>query len=70
MLLDLFDIFMILHLVVHLLFIKHKKNEFKDYISWTLITGIAICGILDLTKDSISYLMISYHPINNDILNI
>lgn len=65
-----FDIFMILHLIVHLLFIKHKKNEFKDYISWTLITGIAICGILDLTKDSCSYLMFSFHPINNNTLNI
>ena len=43
-----FDIFLIIHLVLHLLFLKHKKNEFKDWISWTIIIGAAICGLVDL----------------------
>ena len=43
-----FDIFLIVHFFLHLLFLKHKKNEFKDWISWTIITGAALCGLLDL----------------------
>ncbi len=43
-----FDLFLILHLVLHLIFLKHKKNEFKDWISWTIIIGAALCGLLDL----------------------
>lgn len=43
-----FDMFSILHFGLHLLYLKHKKNEFKDWISWALITGIAVCGGIDL----------------------
>ena len=43
-----FDIFLIVHLGLHLLFLKHKNNEFKDWISWTIITGSGICGLFDL----------------------
>ena len=43
-----FDIFLIVHLGLHLLFLKHKNNEFKDWISWTIIIGSGICGFLDL----------------------
>lgn len=43
-----FDIFAILHFLLHLLYLKHKKNEFKDWISWTLIAGMAVCGSIDL----------------------
>ena len=43
-----FDIFLIVHLFLHILFLWHKKNEFKDWISWTIITGAGICGLLDL----------------------
>ena len=43
-----FDIFLIVHFFLHLLFLKHSKNEFKDWISWTIITGAAVCGLLDL----------------------
>ncbi|KKX49559.1 hypothetical protein L950_0214895 [Sphingobacterium sp. IITKGP-BTPF85] len=43
-----FDIFTILHLALHLLYLRHQKNEFKDWISWTIITGIAVFGTLDL----------------------
>ncbi|MCP4438260.1 MAG: hypothetical protein GY810_04885 [Aureispira sp.] len=43
-----FDIFMIIHLGLHILFLKHRNNEFKDWISWTIIIGIGLCGTIDL----------------------
>lgn len=43
-----FDYFLIIHLVLHLLFLKHKKNEFKDWVSWAIISGAAFFGLLDL----------------------
>jgi hypothetical protein len=43
-----FSIFMIVHLGLHILFLKHKNNEFKDWISWTIIIGAGLCGLLDL----------------------
>jgi len=43
-----FNIFMIIHLVLHVLFLKHEKNEFKDWISWTIIVGAGLCGLIDL----------------------
>jgi hypothetical protein len=39
---------MIVHLGLHILFLKHKNNEFKDCISWTIIIGAGLCGLLDL----------------------
>ncbi len=43
-----FDIFLILHVGLHVLYLKHKNNEFKDWISWTIILGTGLCGLLDL----------------------
>jgi hypothetical protein len=43
-----FSIFMIVHLGLHILLLKHKNNEFKDWISWTIITGAGLSGLLDL----------------------
>ena len=43
-----FDIFMIVHIALHLVYLRHKNNEFKDWISWTIIIGAGLCGILDL----------------------
>lgn len=43
-----FSIFMIVHLGLHILFLKHKSNEFKDWISWTIIIGAGLYGLLDL----------------------
>jgi hypothetical protein len=45
---DGFDIFMIIHAGLHILFLKHKNNEFKDWVSWTLIIGASVCGLTDL----------------------
>jgi hypothetical protein len=42
------NIFMIAHIGLHLLFIRHKNNEFKDWISWTLIIGAGLFGLADL----------------------
>ena len=41
-------VFLVLHLVLHLLFLKHPKNEFKDWASWATITLAALPGALYL----------------------
>jgi hypothetical protein len=43
-----FDIFTMIHIGLHVLFLKHKNNEFKDWISWTIIIGAGFCGLIDL----------------------
>jgi hypothetical protein len=43
-----FDIFMIVHIGLHLLFLRHKNNEFTDWTSWTLIIGAGLFGLADL----------------------
>ena len=43
-----FDYFLIVHFILHLLFLMHRKNEFKDWVSWTIITGAGLSGFLDL----------------------
>lgn len=43
-----FNIFLILHMAIHIIYIKHKKNEFKDWISWTLIIGAGLSGAASL----------------------
>jgi hypothetical protein len=42
------EIFFIVHLILHLLYLLHPKNEFKDWISWTLIITPAVMGFTDL----------------------
>lgn len=42
------NIFFIIHLGLHLLFLKHPKNEFRDWISWLPIIGAALFGSLGL----------------------
>jgi hypothetical protein len=42
------NIFFMVHLGLHLLFLMHKKNEFKDWLSWLLITGAALFGYIDI----------------------
>lgn len=44
-----FNHFMIIHLGLHLLFLKHPNNMFKDLLSWSIIAGAGLCGLLDLT---------------------
>lgn len=43
-----FNIFMIVHLGLHIWFIRHKNNEFKQWTSWLIISCTALCGLLDL----------------------
>ena len=43
-----FDYFLMVHVGLHLLFLKHKNNEFTDWISWSIIIGAGLCGGLDL----------------------
>ncbi|MEM6806304.1 MAG: DUF6713 family protein [Bacteroidota bacterium] len=47
------DYFFIIHFFLHLLFLKHKNNEFTDLISWIIIGGCGLCGALDLILQDI-----------------
>jgi hypothetical protein len=42
------DLFLVLHLGLHLLFLRHPRNQFRDALSWTLIVGPALSGGIDL----------------------
>lgn len=42
------DIFFIIHVGLHGLFLLHPKNEFKDGLSWGIIIGAGLFGALDL----------------------
>ena len=42
------SIFFVVHLLAHLLFLRHPRNEFKDVHSWLLIAGAAIAGAWQL----------------------
>lgn len=43
-----FDVFLIIHVGLHLLALHHPKNEFCDPLSWTLILGAGVAGGVDL----------------------
>lgn len=42
------DIFCIVHLGLHILFLKHPENRFTSWFSWGIIVGAAVCGAVDL----------------------
>jgi len=44
------DLFMIVHLFLHLIFLNHKKNLFKDWVSWVLIIFSSAFAIVHLIK--------------------
>lgn len=41
------DIFMIVHVLLHILFIRHPKYEFKTVMSWVWIMGAGLAGAID-----------------------
>ena len=43
-----FNVFLILHTLLHVLYLKHQKNLFKDWVSWVLIVGAGVSGIFSL----------------------
>jgi len=43
-----FEIFLIVHVGLHVLFLKHKNNAFNDWFSWVLIVGAGLFGLADL----------------------
>lgn len=42
------DIFCIVHVGLHLLFLRHPQNRFTEPLSWGIIVGAGVCGIFDL----------------------
>lgn len=43
------DLFFVLHGLLHVCFLAHPRNEFRDSESWLHIFGSAICGAAALT---------------------
>lgn len=43
-----FDIFLIIHALLHVLFLRHPQNQFTSRLSWIIILGAAVSGLLDL----------------------
>jgi hypothetical protein len=42
------DIFFIVHVGLHILFLKHPENRFTTRLSWFIIVGAGVCGALDV----------------------
>jgi hypothetical protein len=42
------DIFFIAHVFLHVLFLKHPKNQFTSVFSWLMIIGAGIAGLMDV----------------------
>ncbi len=42
------DIFCIIHILLHLFFIKHPYYQFNNWYSWILIFGAGLAGGIDL----------------------
>ncbi|GAA4351331.1 hypothetical protein GCM10023185_09880 [Hymenobacter saemangeumensis] len=42
------SLFMVVHAGLHLVFLRHPRNEFTDWLSWSIIGGAAAAGALEL----------------------
>ena len=42
------DVFFAVHILLHVLFLKHKKNPFKSLFSWSIIIAAGLFGLIDL----------------------
>lgn len=42
------DVFFVVHVLLHLIYINHPEYRFRSTFSWTLILGTGILGALDL----------------------
>lgn len=42
------SIFFMVHLLMHIIYLRHKNNEFKDWISWLAIAGSGVFGLANL----------------------
>jgi hypothetical protein len=44
------NVFFIIHVLLHLLFLRHPRNPFTSLFSWAIILGAGIGGLLDLVN--------------------
>ncbi len=42
------EAFFIVHVFLHILLLRNKKNMFKGWLSWTLIIGAGLFALLDI----------------------
>lgn len=45
--------FYVAHVVLHTIALRHPRNEFRDWVSWTLILGAGIAGTAQLLHNSL-----------------
>lgn len=43
------NVFIILHVVLHILFIPHPKNQFKDWITWSILVSSGLLSTIALS---------------------
>ncbi|MBA3470408.1 MAG: hypothetical protein H0T53_12280 [Herpetosiphonaceae bacterium] len=43
-----FDIFCMVHVLLHVIFMKHPRYKFNNWLSWSLILGAGVAGAADL----------------------
>ena len=46
------SIFFVVHVALHLLFLRHPDNGFRSAFSWFLIVSCGVCGALQLLRSS------------------
>ncbi len=42
------DVFFIVHVALHIVFLRHPQNQFKSLFSWAIIAGAGLSGLIDL----------------------
>ncbi len=42
------DVFLVVHLALHVLLRNHPENQFRTALSWVLFTAAGVCGAIDL----------------------
>jgi hypothetical protein len=42
------NIFFIVHVFLHVLYLRHPKNQFTSAVSWIVILGAGVAGLIDL----------------------
>jgi hypothetical protein len=47
------DVFFVVHIFLHVLFLKHPKHQFTSAFSWTMILGAGSAGLIDIILRSL-----------------
>lgn len=45
------NLFFVVHFGLHILFLWHPRNLFTDWVSWAILSGAGLCGLLSLVLE-------------------